>query len=336
MLTTLVAVVAAWAILRGGIFHPGPLHAGRAVGDSLGGISAHDELRHDCGACHVAPWGKTTMAARCLECHTDVQGEIADTSTLHGSLTQTDKCLTCHTEHQGSRASLTRMDDVGEWHGRLGFSLAQHRQTAARRPFTCADCHPPDTFEFDARDCVECHSDYQRDFIITHVRDWGEDCQACHDGVRWAAQRFDHNQTAFSLAGEHEGITCTECHPETRAYDDFLTGAVTCFSCHREDDVHDGELGTDCGTCHGANSWEGATFDHTFPLDHGSRSASKCAICHEDGPRSYQTYTCYGCHEHTLAGIRSEHLEEGINDYDNCMECHPTGQEDEGEGDHER
>ena len=40
-------------------------------------------------------------------------------------------------------------------------------------------------------------------------------------------------------------------------------------------------------------------------------------------------YTCYGCHEHSRSKIREEHLEEGIRDYENCVECHRSGDEDE-------
>jgi hypothetical protein len=49
----------------------------------------------------------------------------------------------------------------------------------------------------------------------------------------------------------------------------------------------------------------------------------------------YKKYTCYGCHEHTPANIRREHVEEGIRNFDNCVECHRSGDKDEakdGEG----
>lgn len=45
-----------------------------------------------------------------------------------------------------------------------------------------------------------------------------------------------------------------------------------------------------------------------------------CVTCHKGGV--YSTYTCYGCHEHTPAKIRAEHEEEGIRDFENCVECH--------------
>jgi hypothetical protein len=55
----------------------------------------------------------------------------------------------------------------------------------------------------------------------------------------------------------------------------------------------------------------------------------ECDVWHQDAPRSYRTYTGYGCHEHSPEEIREEHLEEGIRDFDDCMRCHPTGREDE-------
>lgn len=41
----------------------------------------------------------------------------------------------------------------------------------------------------------------------------------------------------------------------------------------------------------------------------------------------YSRYTCYGCHEHTPDNIRREHIEEGIRDFDNCVECHRNADE---------
>ena len=51
--------------------------------------------------------------------------------------------------------------------------------------------------------------------------------------------------------------------------------------------------------------------------------------CHIDN--DYSNYTCYGCHEHSRSKIREEHVEEGIYDYENCVECHRSGDEDEAE-----
>lgn len=45
----------------------------------------------------------------------------------------------------------------------------------------------------------------------------------------------------------------------------------------------------------------------------------------------YTSYTCYGCHEHSRSNIKEEHVEEGIYEYENCVECHLSGDEDEAE-----
>ena len=43
----------------------------------------------------------------------------------------------------------------------------------------------------------------------------------------------------------------------------------------------------------------------------------------------YANYTCYGCHEHSRSKIREEHVEERIYEYESCVECHRSGDEDE-------
>mgnify|MGYP003381731295 CR=1 FL=1 len=54
-----------------------------------------------------------------------------------------------------------------------------------------------------------------------------------------------------------------------------------------------------------------------------------CVTCHTTP--DFKRYTCYGCHEHTPANIRSEHEEEGIRNFENCVECHRSA-DDEGGG----
>ena len=90
-------------------------------------------------------------------------------------------------------------------------------------------------------------------------------------------------------------------------------------------------LGTACADCHTADAWTPAKFDraHTFPIDHGEDGPSPCRTCHPD---LLSAYTCYGCHDHAPAEIEEEHRKEDIVDFQNCVECHPTGQKDEAEG----
>jgi hypothetical protein len=88
----------------------------------------------------------------------------------------------------------------------------------------------------------------------------------------------------------------------------------------------------DCASCHSTQAWRPAQYNqaHTFPLNHGENGVSSCVTCH---PSAFTAYTCYGCHEHNEANVRSKHLEEGIPNFQNCMECHPTGSEHEGGND---
>lgn len=38
--------------------------------------------------------------------------------------------------------------------------------------------------------------------------------------------------------------------------------------------------------------------------------------------RWHELLACHGCHEHKEAKVRAEHLDEGIRDFRNCVECH--------------
>ena len=94
-----------------------------------------------------------------------------------------------------------------------------------------------------------------------------------------------------------------------------------CDSCHKAptDTLHRTII-SNCAQCHSQEAWKPATFDHAklFVLDRDHDTA--CATCHTT--QNYQQYTCYGCHEHTAAKVRAEHQEEGITDFENCVECH--------------
>ncbi|MBV6399725.1 MAG: hypothetical protein CNIPEHKO_00002 [Anaerolineales bacterium] len=395
ILTTFLIVGYVYA--RGGLLYsPGELNAQR--GEMLGGVTSHAETGGDCQTCHTAPWERATMADRCLDCHSDLSGQLQDFTSLHGRMMKDATALTCrncHPEHRGADASLTVMDEITFPHEALGYSLKGHQFTAARKAFTCADCHADDISNFDLQTCDTCHRQIDSAFTDTHAASWGGDCLSCHDGVDTYGNDFDHNQLAFPLEGGHANISCYDCHANARTIADLQAASQDCAACHQADDVHAGTFGADCGSCHTPSDWKDATFDHSrsdfpltgahqqvecekchvndqfagtpsacvachadpvfhlglfgtdcaachtttawkpatfneqhsFPLDHGEGGAVSCATCH---PSAFTTYTCYGCHEHNESEIRSKHIEEGISDFQNCMECHPTGQEHEG------
>jgi hypothetical protein len=109
-----------------------------------------------------------------------------------------------------------------------------------------------------------------------------------------------------------------------------------CQGCHKSpaDALHK-QISGNCSQCHTQERWVPATFDHDkyflLDRDHDTR----CVTCHVRN--DYSTYTCYGCHEHSLSSIRRKHIEEGIRNFDNCVKCHRSADEHdirggEGEG----
>lgn len=333
-LVAALGAATAYAATGGAIFSPGALHAGDSASVTLGGVRSHAEV--SCSGCHAAPLSARPMAARCEQCHTDIQREFADTTSLHGAFAGGRECMSCHTEHRGADGTITSVDGLGEAHEKFGFSLEAHVTTDAKAPFTCRDCHEERSFKFEPARCESCHREYQDPFVTKHVAEWGSDCQSCHDGRdRFSDGRFSHDTTGFRLDGAHVRTDCVGCHVDTRTLAAFADAPTTCIGCHRADDEHRGGFGTDCASCHTTTTWEGATFDHeVFPLDHGRRGPSKCSTCHLD-ETDYKQYTCYGCHEHTPANVIRQHRGEvNRTNLDDCVECHAGGREhgEEGEG----
>ena len=105
-----------------------------------------------------------------------------------------------------------------------------------------------------------------------------------------------------------------------------------CQTCHQTptDALHKQVTGN-CQQCHSQQKWTPATFDHAkyFVLDKDHNAT--CVTCHERN--DYSRYTCYGCHEHSEQKIRREHIEEGIRDFNNCVECHRNADEHDIRGD---
>jgi len=129
-----------------------------------------------------------------------------------------------------------------------------------------------------------------------------QDCMACHT---------DHQSPRFAQQGR-EAFSHELLRPSVRQQ---------CESCHQKptDKLHQ-KIAGECQACHSQEAWKPATFDHAklFVLDRDHDA--ECVTCHKGN--DYSAYTCYGCHEHTPAKIRAEHEEEGIRDFENCVECH--------------
>jgi len=285
----------------------------------LGDVTAHADIGGDCGQCHDSCGG--TTAEKCEECHVNITQERQAKAGLHGCFTDSNNCEGCHTDHKGSAANITALalDDFDHADA-IGFSLVKHQDD-----IVCQDCHVNGRYAAENLDCITCHVEIDEPYMSEHITLFGNVCLDCHDGVDQMAD-FDH-AAIFPLEEAHAAVDCLDCHKEK-----VFTGLPNeCVDCHVEPEVHIGQFGVDCERCHTTGAWTPALLmQHTFPINHESREDIECATCHES---TYAEYTCYGCHEHTVTNVRAEHIEEGINDFENCIECHPTGQEDEAEDD---
>lgn len=182
-----------------------------------------------------------------------------------------------------------------------------------------------------ATDCFACHAPLRGAS--------SERCVACHTprdiGLR-TTQGLPIFQKTLKVSFHQELIeqNCIACHSDhegprltrrsRKAFSHALLRPAVrerCESCHQapDDSLHR-QISGNCPQCHKQEAWKPATFDHDklFLLDRDHNVA--CKICHTNN--DYSRYTCYGCHEHRPDKIRREHLEEGIQNFENCVECH--------------
>lgn len=182
--------------------------------------------------------------------------------------------------------------------------FACHRMWRGSTAERCVACHAPkDIGRVTTRGLPIVRA---RTIVPFHQELIQDDCTACHidhagtKRYQWQG-RFDH---ALLKAAARD--RCEACHQAPR------------------DSLHQ-QIDGNCGKCHSQTRWTPATFDHDryFVLDRDHNT--RCVTCHVRN--DYSRYTCYGCHEHSLGKIRSEHIEEGIDKFDDCVECHRSADE---------
>lgn len=256
-----------------------------------------------CGDCHAGARSVKDLQSApqdCSSCHRDEDPHLGRFGTA---------CESCHTPVDWGKASFD--------HANTAFPLSGRHVN-----IPCEQCHVDKAFSDTPRDCAACH--LKDDF---HQGQFGIECGVCHTPEDWAEATFDHSKAVFKLEGAHRTVPCEQCHINGQ----YKGTPLQCADCHLEPDIHAGLFPGHCSTCHSVIAWIPAQFNqpHTFPIDHGEGGTNTCKTCH---PTSMQSYTCYSCHEHNEAEIAAEHREEGIGDFHDCMRCHPTGREEEGEG----
>lgn len=182
------------------------------------------------------------------------------------------------------------------------------------------------------QDCISCHSDHKglnpklslKKFDHKFLSEVNRNqCVSCHSQPKNKL----HNLVSNSCVSCHS----TESWTFTISFNHDLikeTSKNNCIACHQspKDNFH-GVSTKNCASCHGLNKWKPSTFNHdnSFILDENHKT--DCKTCHVNN--NLKTYTCYGCHEHSLNNIRGEHMEEGISNFDNCVRCHRSGNEND-------
>jgi hypothetical protein len=308
------------SLVRAQFLSPGALSKAHERFDGLG----------DCTKCHTGGSGLDNKT--CLACHAEI-GTRIDTGRGYHATVKSQSCNECHREHRGRAVSLI------QWPGgnrdAFNHNLTGWQLQGAHEKESCIECHEPrriddkkvrelivkegrKTFLGLSRRCDRCHHDEHRGQLQN-------DCTQCHSQTAFKpASSFDHDrQSKFPLQGKHKVAKCTECHanltdakpapvfPERRAaayvkYKDIPH--QSCTNCH--EDVHGGELGSDCKQCHSYDDWKkvsGKVADTSFHDAHAFKLRGQHA-----------SVSCRGCHgPSAVAPARYKGLK-----FARCADCH--------------
>lgn len=272
----------------------------------------------ECQACHTqyANQQYAGTPTICLGCHNvDFQNAQNPNHLFAGFSTD---CVQCH---QVTDAS---------WGGSFNHQLTVFPLTGAHQAVPCSQCHLNNNFKSISQDCYTCHqTNYQAVQSPNHAAGgFSHLCQTCHTTTVWKPSTFSHDNTAFPLVGAHRAVLCEQCHINNQ----YVGLHSNCVDCHLRDfntaanpNHVAGTFTTNCTFCHGMNSWQPATFNHSttkFPLT-GTHTTLQCQLCHTNG--NYQiTYNgCYACHIAEYNGTTNpNHGAGGF--VKTCETCHST------------
>lgn len=259
------------------------------------------------------------LKTTCVSCHSDVHQAELGTS-----------CETCHTSASFKIPSYTHQRPQE-------FFAGQHA------PVACENCHVPAPLTAPVRSsapalrvafkntsmvCGSCHKD-------VHLGQEGAECETCHtiQRAKFAVADFSHTTTRFALVGRHQALACAQCHKLDSGV--FPGGSGTavrykgvgteCRACHT--DVHLGQLGGRCETCHGSTTFKVSDHKHTARslsgFFTGKHAKASCADCHKPSTGTFPATTgtairfsmntaCVTCHSDKHRGALGP----------NCATCH--------------
>ncbi len=238
------------------------------------------------------------------------------TRSPHGPLTI--PCENCHTY-----SSWRPIKAVPEFdHNKTRYPLRGMHEKVS-----CTQCHVKPVFTDVGKNCSDCHADI-------HRRKFGADCAQCHSVLGWqvSANSIKEHQNRFPLVGAHAAVACEECH-KGAAVAQYQGLSTDCQSCHLKDfqsatnPSHTAlNFPSACQTCHTADSWLGAKFDHLkftgYALT-GAHATLDCVSCHVGGKYQGTPTDCYSCHTKDYNGTNNPpHAKAGFPT--TCSTCHTT------------
>jgi len=306
---------------------------------------AHLEGMSNCTKCHSL--GAKIADDKCLACHKEVKARIDQQKGYHASAKVYKKsCIICHSDHHGKKYDILHFDINKFDHNNAGYKLE-----GAHAKKECKDCHKTEfikdpvikkkkkTFLGLNTQCLTCHSDY-------HQKTLSSKCEDCHSHEKFKpAPKFDHAKSKFILKGQHKTVDCLKCHKmktlNGKEFQEFKgIQFKNCVSCH--EDVHHGQFGTDCASCHTEESFTTvkgiSKFDHsktTFNLE-GRHISVACKSCHKGSYTAPLKHArCMDCHtdyhkgQFTKTNLTSDcrdcHSEKGFPGSSFTLERHNTG-----------
>jgi Cytochrome c7 and related cytochrome c len=290
-----------------------------------------------CDACHKSsPLKVKPPSSTCAACHSDPhRGEFKQ------------DCKACHSEAGFAAATFDHQAATGfvltGGHGELACRACHTTLSPATVPLATK----VDDFRGLKTPCAACHQD-------PHAGELGVTCDTCHTARTFDVTSFVHPRAKALFAGRHATLACSACHtpvasgaprpaaptrvappagpaPLVRAQPlaiRFTATPTTCVACHR--DVHLGQVGSDCQTCHSvaAARFSPDRFSHdatSFPLT-GAHVALACVKCHQTATVAFPAgrgtatrlaglgTTCQSCHADPHLGQVTQA----------CDSCHTT------------
>ncbi len=283
----------------------------------------------------------SSLAARCFECHADVQGapgreQASQLAAFHFGRSASD-CLACHSEEHDGRGNLA-------WHAlreQRGFDSVEFE---ADLRFRLGEFEHPggaDGLDADGRACAECHKGpfesvaAGEEFrVFRHADHLSRDlapgdlegnCNRCHGELRELGPPGEWGGELQAYLGSLMG-PATRDSEEWRPSSLAGLGAESCSSCHLAGDGRATEV--QAVPANGAGPSKRLRFAHR---DHEQTS---CSDCHVPDPEAADllgfaagVVDCTLCHTHAhprdgLVAAQHGLGEAGLRD---CSVCHAPG-----------